>query len=151
LAWAWVFVLQLPANQEHRDLTSNQILIWRAHALELFRSLKRLPPELLREAVITAGYANLISITILEPYQDFYQLTNQGTTESTIEIDVDELSGHWLGRTISLGIWKLERDHLFGFLRLANGSTFGIFKIITAKDSHSCFTALIRSSWGPTA
>ena len=144
-----VFVPYLSANQSHRDLTSNQTLIWRAQTLELFRALKRLPPEFLKKVVTTAGHANLISIPIFEPYQDFYQLTNQGTTESTIQLDVDDLSGHWLGRTIWLGMWKLERDQLFEFLSLANGSIFGIFKIKAGKYSHSCFMALIPSSWLP--
>lgn len=143
-----VFVPYSSANLSHRDLTSNQNLIWRAQTLELFRALKCLSPELLKKAVTTAGHANLISIPIFEPYQDFYQLTNQGT-ESTIQLGVDGLSGHWLGRTIWLGMWKLERDQLFEFLRLTNGSTFGIFKIKAANESHSCFMALIPSSWLP--
>jgi hypothetical protein len=143
-----VFVPYLSTNPSHSDLASNLTLIWRAQTLELFRALKCLPPELLKKAITTAGHANLISIPIFEPYQDFYQLTNQGT-ESTIQLDVDDLSGHWLGRTIWLGMWKLERDQLLEFLRLTNGSAFGIFKITAANESHSCFMALIPSSWLP--
>jgi hypothetical protein len=59
-----------------------------------------------------------------------------------IDLDVDDLTGHWLARAITTGKEKLTEEQLSEFFWLGPWATFGFFGIKTAVESYDYFMAL---------
>jgi hypothetical protein len=61
---------------------------------------------------------------------------------SRIELDIDDLTGHWLERAIITGKEKLTEEQLLEFFWLEPWATFGFFNIKTDFESYHYFMAL---------
>ncbi len=119
---------------------------------KIFKNLEDYSPLLLKDVAIQTGFINLIAIPLSEPHQEFLMLMNPRnpkkplvltfSNESKIELDIDDLTGHWLERAITTGKEKLSEEQLLEFFWLGPWATFGFFNIKTAFESYHYFMAL---------
>jgi hypothetical protein len=124
---------------------------------EIFRNLEHYSAFLLKELVIMTGLTNLIAIPLSEPHQEFLELMNPRDPKKPlvltysngprIDLDVDDLTGHWLGRAITTGKEKLTEEQLSEFFWLGPWATFGFFSIKTAVESYHYFMALTDTDY----
>jgi hypothetical protein len=102
-------------------------------------SLEDYSTLLLKDVAIQTGFIDLIAIPLSEPHQEFLILTNPRnpkkplvltfSNESKIELNIDDLTGHWLERAITTGKEKLTEEQLLEFFWFGPWATFGFFHI----------------------
>lgn len=99
---------------------------------KIFKSLEDYSTPLLKDVAIQTGFIDLIAIPLSEPHQEFLMLTNPRnpkkplvltfSNESKIELNIDDLTGHWLERAITTGE---EKTHIRAIIGIFLDRTVG--------------------------